>query len=142
MYIIQASDDAEFYKVGKTTNLRKRITNYQSDKGDDIVPLFIFESSNIDAVEKCVKAFAKKYQYRKYKEIYKANINSLKSLIGKCSLINEETELEQFDNEPSSDTNRSTDVVRINYDKLLKKNQKGGYTTGYIFFHKDVQPND
>ena len=48
---------------------------------------------NIDEVERCVKSYAKQYQYRKYKEVYKANINMLKDLINDCGEFNEKTNL-------------------------------------------------
>ncbi len=32
-----------------------------------------------------MKRYAKKYQYRKYKEVYKADINLLKEIINDCS---------------------------------------------------------
>ena len=59
------------YKIGKATNLRKRMENYTADKGNNIVPLLKYSVTNVDAVETCIKGFAKKYQYRRRKEIYK-----------------------------------------------------------------------
>ncbi len=35
-------------------------------------------------VERCIKSYAKQYQYRKYKEVCKADINMLKDLINDC----------------------------------------------------------
>ncbi len=43
---------------------------------NDIIPLYIYESYNIIEVERCVKSYVK--QYRKYKEVYKADINMLR----------------------------------------------------------------
>ncbi|NBX50662.1 hypothetical protein EBT25_12165 [bacterium] len=34
--------------------------------------------------EACVKALMKKYQLRKYKEVYQANLEMIKNLIEKC----------------------------------------------------------
>jgi len=93
IYIIQASDEIGHYKIGKTQNLRKRLNSYNGDKKDDIIPIYIYETDDIDNVEKCVKTYAKKFQYRKYKEIYKADINLLKELINDCSEFNEKTNL-------------------------------------------------
>lgn len=61
--------------MGKTVNLKQRLNAYNGDKKDDIIPIYIYETDDIDTVEKCVKLFAKKYQYRKYKEVYKTDIN-------------------------------------------------------------------
>jgi hypothetical protein len=93
IYIIQTSDGIGHYKVGKTVNLKQRLNNYNGDKKDDIVPIYIYESDNIDEVEKCVKLYAKKYQYRKYKEVYKTDINMLKELINECAEFGEKVNL-------------------------------------------------
>ncbi len=93
LYIIETSDELGHYKVGKTKNLKQRLKQYNGDKKDDIIPLYIYETDDIDNIEKCVKIYAKKYQYRKYKEVYKANINMLKDLINDCGEFNEKTNL-------------------------------------------------
>jgi hypothetical protein len=93
IYILQTADGLGHYKVGKTKNLKQRLKQYNGDKKDDIIPLYIYETDNIDEVEKCVKSYAKKYQYRKYKEVYKADINMLKDLINDCGEFNEKTNL-------------------------------------------------
>jgi hypothetical protein len=93
IYIIQASDDVGHYKVGKTKNLKQRLKQYNGDKKDDIIPLYIYETDDIDEVERCIKSYAKQYQYRKYKEVYKADINMLKDLINDCGDFNEKTNL-------------------------------------------------
>jgi phage anti-repressor protein len=81
IYVIATADGIGHYKVGKTVNLRKRLTNYNGDKKDDIIPIYIYESDDIDRIEGCIKSYAKEYQYRKYKEVYKIDINLLKELI-------------------------------------------------------------
>jgi phage anti-repressor protein len=93
IYIIQTADGIGHYKIGKTVNLRKRLNNYNGDKKDDIIPIYIYESDNINEVEHCVKSYAKKFQYRKYKEVYKADLNLLKELINDCGEFNEKTNL-------------------------------------------------
>ena len=89
IYILQTSDDNTLYKIGKTKNLRERLLKYNADKKDDIIPIYIYETKDIDAVEKCIKAFMKKYQYRKYKEVYQVNIDIIKDFINKCGNIAE-----------------------------------------------------
>ena len=93
IYIIKTSDGLGHYKVGKTKNLKQRLKQYNGDKKDDIIPLYVYETDDIDNIEKCVKIYAKKYQYRKYKEVYKADINMLKDLINDCGEFNEKTNL-------------------------------------------------
>jgi hypothetical protein len=89
IYIIETSDGLGHYKVGKTKNLKQRLKQYNGDKKDDIILLYVYETDDIDNIEKCVKIYAKKYQYRKYKEVYKADINMLKDLINDCGEFNE-----------------------------------------------------
>jgi hypothetical protein len=93
IYILETADGIGHYKVGKTKNLKQRLTQYNGDKKDDIIPLYVYETEDIDIIEQCIKTYAKKYQYRKYKEIYKADINMLKDLINDCGEFNEKTNL-------------------------------------------------
>ena len=93
IYILETSDGLGHYKVGKTKNLKQRLKQYNGDKKDDIIPLYIYETEDIDEIERCIKHYAKKYQYRKYKEVYKADINMLKDLINDCGEFNDKTNL-------------------------------------------------
>jgi hypothetical protein len=93
IYIIQTPDGIGHYKIGKTKNLKKRLNSYNGDKKDDIVPRYIYETNDIDNIEQCVKTYSKKFQYRKYKEVYKTDINVLKELINDCGEFNEKTNL-------------------------------------------------
>ena len=93
IYIIETADGIGHYKIGKTTNLKKRLNSYNGDKKDDIIPIYIYETDNIDAVEECVKRYAKEYKYRKYKEVYKTDINMLKDLINDCGEFRDKVSL-------------------------------------------------
>ena len=93
IYILETSDGVGHYKVGKTKNLKQRLKQYNGDKKDDIIPLYVYETDDIDNIEKYVKTYAKQYQYRKYKEVYKADLNMLKDLINDCGEFNEKTNL-------------------------------------------------
>ena len=93
IYIIQTSDGIGHYKIGKTKNLKQRLKQYNGDKKDDIIPIYIYETDDIDEVEKCIKSYGKKYQYRKYKEVYKTDINVLKELINECGEFNDNINL-------------------------------------------------
>ena len=93
IYIIETADGIGHYKLGKTKNLKKRLNAYNGDKKDDIIPIYIYETNDINEIEKCVKTYAKRFQYRKYKEVYKTDINVLKELINDCSVFNDKTNL-------------------------------------------------
>jgi len=93
IYIIQTSDGIGLYKLGRTKNLNNRLKSYNADKIDDIEPLFIYETKDIEEVEKCVKAFCKQYQYRKYKEVFQIDLNLLKQFIVECGNIKKNVHL-------------------------------------------------
>lgn len=86
IYVIKAQNSNEtLYKIGKTGNIKNRIKNYNSGNANDIVPEFIMKVVDIDGVEKCIKDSCKRFQYRKYKEIYEVDIDVLKKIMSKCS---------------------------------------------------------
>ena len=99
IYIFKTANTPEnsLYKIGRTKDLTKRLQSHQSSLSEDIEILFYLETDDSKTVESCIKNFAKKYQYRKYKEVYEVNIDILKLLATKCEKfkfnLNEETEL-------------------------------------------------
>lgn len=78
------NSEVSLYKLGKTANLKNRLNTYNSGNANDIEPLFILPVNDIDNVETCIKSLCKKYQYRKYKEVYEIDINVLKELMSDC----------------------------------------------------------
>ena len=99
IYIFKTPDSKEnsLYKIGRTKNLTKRLQSHQSPLSENLEILFYLETDDAKTVESCIKNFAKKYQYRKYKEVYEVNIDILKLLATKCEKfkleINEEISL-------------------------------------------------
>jgi predicted GIY-YIG superfamily endonuclease len=94
IYIFQTPNITEnsLYKIGRTKDLKKRLQSHQSSLSHDIEVLFYYESENIIKIESCIKLLMKEYQYRKYKEVYKINIDIIKSLIHQCDSIIIDTE--------------------------------------------------
>ena len=86
IYILQATDDIGLYKIGKSTKFKRRLREYQEDKGNDVRPLYIYEVDDIDNIEACIKRNMKEFQYRKYKEIYQTNVKMIKKIMGECEL--------------------------------------------------------
>ncbi len=84
IYVLKTANGVGYYKVGKTKNLKQRMQAYSSDKKDDVEPVFLHESDNIDELEKCIKKYAKKNKYRKYKEVYQLDVAKLKEYIATC----------------------------------------------------------
>ena len=89
IYIFKTPNSIEnsLYKIGRSKDLKKRLQSHQSPLSHDIDILFYYESDNIIEIENCIKTLIKKYQYRKYKEVYKINIDIIKSLINQCDFI-------------------------------------------------------
>ena len=83
------------YKIGKTKDLKQRLKSHQSPLSDDINILYYFETDDIDSVEKCAKMFMKKFQYRKYKEVYQVNIDIIKDVVSNCGKISENIKIKE-----------------------------------------------
>lgn len=86
IYIILANNTEDtLYKIGKTKDLDKRLDNYNIGNANNLEPLFIIPVNDITAVENCIKALCKQYQYRKYKEVYEIDLDLLKKAIVGCT---------------------------------------------------------
>lgn len=90
IYVVRAADSETLVKLGKTTNLRKRMENYGADKGNVVVPLLKYKVTDIDGTKACIKGFSKKHQYRRKKEIYEIDVEFLDKIIKKCIKVGED----------------------------------------------------
>jgi phage anti-repressor protein len=91
IYVFRAlNTDLTLYKIGKTINSKTRFSKHNSSLANDLEVLFQYETDNIDQVESCIKALMKKAQYRKYKEVYRVDLDIIKKTIKICDAeINE-----------------------------------------------------
>ena len=91
IYVFRAlNTDLTLYKIGKTINSKTRFSKHNSPMANDLEVLFQYETENIDQVEMCIKAYMKKAQYRKYKEVYQVDLDIIKNTIKNCDVeINE-----------------------------------------------------
>ena len=63
IYVFRASDrNTNVYKLGRVVSW-KRIKDHESSHADDIDVLFVYETTDIKAVETCAKAFLRDKQY-------------------------------------------------------------------------------
>ncbi len=89
IYVFRAFDNNDnentLYKIGRTFNLKKRLSNYNAGLSDNLELVLIYEADNIIQLEKCIKISMKEAQYRKYKEIYEINIDIIKEVIKICN---------------------------------------------------------
>jgi len=87
LYIIRASDDEgdSVFKIGRNSkDLLGRLRQYNTGRADSVEVLYTYQTDDVVGAEGCLKAFLKKYQYRKYKEVYQANIDMIKAIISSC----------------------------------------------------------
>jgi hypothetical protein len=126
IYVFRAlNTDLTLYKIGRTTNLKKRLKSHNSSSANDLEVLIIYEAENIIELEKCVKILMKKAQYRKYKEVYQVDLSIIKRAIKDCD----------------------SKLVEIN-NEIMKKNKKGGGVNKLIsdddkiFLYMDVNNDE
>lgn len=85
IYVMKTDLDIEgIYKIGKTKIFKNRLKTHNSSHVNNINVIFIFETNDIDGVEKCLKLALKTKQYRKRKEFYQVDLNLLKELMKDC----------------------------------------------------------
>lgn len=107
IYVVRPieSDNEKLFKIGRTSDLNKRLNTYNTSVPDDMEVLFTMEVNDPIAVELCIKGFLQKYIYRDRKEYYECTLKKIKDIIKKCdNLIYEDTycedcksEIESFD---------------------------------------------
>jgi phage anti-repressor protein len=117
IYVFRAlNTDLTLYKLGKTINSKTRFSNHNSPMANDLQVLFQYETDNIDQVESCVKAFMKKAQYRKYKEIYQVDLDIIKKTIEHCDVeINEtNTEIERRNKKEKQKGGKLINKINVN----------------------------
>lgn len=85
---IKISDlENSMYKIGKTTNEEKRFIRYNTENVNNVKPLFILEVDDIHKTEACIKNLLRDFQYRKHKEIYQINMDTLKMVFVNCDKL-------------------------------------------------------
>jgi len=85
IYIIRASTEKDgLYKIGRTKNLQQRLRTYNTGNADDVEVLYVYRTDMIVGTESCVKGWLKENRYRKYKEVYEADIDMIKKFIESC----------------------------------------------------------
>jgi len=116
IYIFRAlNTDLTLYKIGKTINSKTRFSKHNSPMANDLEVLFQYETDNIDQVELCIKAYMKKAQYRKYKEIYQVDLDIIKKTIKNCDV-----EINEINKEIESKNQKGGKLVnKINDKEIL-----------------------
>lgn len=71
-------------RIGRSKRFLKRLLSHNSIEEDDIEKVLLFETENIVQVENCLKNVLKTKQYRKRKEIYQVDIDTVKYVLETC----------------------------------------------------------
>jgi hypothetical protein len=86
IYVLRSNKDIEgVYRIGKSKKFKTRKTQHDSSHPDDMEIEYIFETKNINSVEKCIHIALKERQYRKRKEFFEADIDLIKELLNDCA---------------------------------------------------------
>lgn len=88
VYIVRASEKHDgLYKIGRSKDLTHRLASYNTGRAEDIEVLHIYKTEDTHGTEKCVKGFLQKYQLKKYKEVYQADLPMIKEVMNACGRI-------------------------------------------------------
>lgn len=88
VYILRASDQHDsVYKIGRSKDLVKRLSSYNTGRAEDVEVLYVYKTKDTLGTENCLKAFLKEYQFKKYKEVYQADLQMIKELMRDCGKI-------------------------------------------------------
>ena len=74
----------DVYKIGSTEDFKKRLITHHTSHADNVEVKHVYKTSDIKGVERCLIAVLKEKQYRKRKEFYEIDLESLKEIISKC----------------------------------------------------------
>ena len=85
IYILKVAD--ETYKIGSTTQLKQRMTQYNVGRIDQLPIVYVYKSNNIKEVDKCIKDNLKNYKLKKQKnnEIFNVDDEFIKDTIIYCN---------------------------------------------------------
>jgi hypothetical protein len=91
IYVLKASPKYDtVVKIGRTRDLLRRIREHSAALADDPEVLYIFKTTDVSAVETCVKAWLKDKRWKgtlsRYREVYQADVDMIKQLIHGCDL--------------------------------------------------------
>jgi len=87
IYVLKTPEDValkDVYKIGSTEDFKSRLTTHHTSHADNVEVKHVYKTSDVKGVERCLIAVLKEKQYRKRKEFYEINLESLKEIISKC----------------------------------------------------------
>lgn len=132
LYIILANKNKNIQKIGRTKNLRNRLHTYATGKETHPDIKFIMCVDDAESVENCVKTLMKKYRFKNSQELYKVDIDVLKSTLFNCAVMVKQ--IDQMNQMTQNNENLEAWVIYDEYEYL----NADGETVGY---EKTVKPS-
>jgi predicted GIY-YIG superfamily endonuclease len=88
IYVLRASERQDsVYKIGRSVDLARRLREHGASKADELDVVFVLRTEDVVAVEGCVKALIRDRRFRKYKEVYQADLDMIKGIIEGCDTM-------------------------------------------------------
>lgn len=87
IYVIRAADGVSRFKLGRSKDLMTRLRSHGSASADSLEVMFVYKTDDAVAVEACAMSVLKKHKYRKFKEVYEADIDTIKATIEGCGAL-------------------------------------------------------
>ncbi len=84
IYVFRAYDKKDMFKIGMTKDIKKRYNNYNTGKFENIDLLFIYETENVEEVEKCQGESQKEFKIKNNSEIYEVELQHIKKVTDMC----------------------------------------------------------
>jgi hypothetical protein len=120
VYLFTVNKKKKIFKFGQTKDLRARLYGYMTgrEKHPDID--FIMQVNDPISVENCVKGLVKNNIYKRNKELYHINFDSIRYAIFNCAIVN--TRMKEI-NQNNVDTYILFDNSKLD-DKIIFNDQK------------------
>ena len=87
IYVLKTDENTsltDIYKIGSSDDFKSRLATHHSSHADNVEVSYVYKTSDVKGVERCLKAVLKDKQYRKRKEFYQIDLEILKKLITNC----------------------------------------------------------
>ena len=87
IYVLNTHEDIglnDIYKLGISEDFKSRLATHQSSHADNVEVKHIYKTSDVKGVERCLRSVLREKQYRKKKEFYQIDLESLKKIIENC----------------------------------------------------------
>lgn len=130
-YIYVLKIDDEVRKIGRTTDLKKRMKMYNVGRINELPIVYVYRTKNIDEVEKCVKKNLESYRVKKHanNELFKIDDDFIKDTLIYCN----KTSIKVRENRRLLKTSKSKNwMVIIDKDTIDKKSTHANSTRSKV----------